>query len=160
MLSLLLAVPSCTYSFWHGVIPTSYFIFNDFYTCIYIGFVPACIPSGSTIIYNDVYTLSGCCMRELHSYLCPIWPGAVYCYFKRNILFTEFCMIRVRGSCHFTEFHCSIPSGFRDSYKCIVEDCLSLQLHTIMFTMIIVVCSLKSIYMCIPKFLLDWLLCE
>ena len=27
MLSLLLAVPSCTYSFWHGVIPTSYFIF-------------------------------------------------------------------------------------------------------------------------------------
>ena len=27
MLSLLLAVPSCIYSFWHGVIPTSYFIF-------------------------------------------------------------------------------------------------------------------------------------
>ena len=27
MLSILLAVPSCTYSFWHGVIPTSYFIF-------------------------------------------------------------------------------------------------------------------------------------
>ena len=26
MLSIL-AVPSCTYSFWHGVIPTSYFIF-------------------------------------------------------------------------------------------------------------------------------------
>ena len=33
MLSLLLAVPSCIYSFLHGVIPTSYFIFNDFYTC-------------------------------------------------------------------------------------------------------------------------------
>ena len=27
MLSILLTVPSCTYSFWHGVIPTSYFIF-------------------------------------------------------------------------------------------------------------------------------------
>ena len=26
MLSLLLTVPSCIYSFWHGVIPTSYFI--------------------------------------------------------------------------------------------------------------------------------------
>ena len=26
-------MPSCVYSFWHGVIPTSYFIFNDFYTC-------------------------------------------------------------------------------------------------------------------------------
>ena len=34
MLSLLLTVPSCIYSFWHGVIPTSYFIFNDFYICI------------------------------------------------------------------------------------------------------------------------------
>ena len=33
MLSILLAVPSCFNSFWHGVIPTSYFIFNDFYTC-------------------------------------------------------------------------------------------------------------------------------
>ena len=31
-----LTVPSCIYSFWHGVIPTSYFIFKDFYTCIYI----------------------------------------------------------------------------------------------------------------------------
>ena len=29
-----LAVASCIYSFWHSVIPTSYFIFNDFYTCI------------------------------------------------------------------------------------------------------------------------------
>ena len=27
MLSFLLAVPSCRYSFWHSVIPTSYFIF-------------------------------------------------------------------------------------------------------------------------------------
>ena len=36
MLPILLAVPSCTYSFWHGVIPTSYFIFNDFYTCFTI----------------------------------------------------------------------------------------------------------------------------
>ena len=32
MLSILLAVPSCFNSFWHGVIPTSYLIFN---TCIY-----------------------------------------------------------------------------------------------------------------------------
>ena len=33
ILSILLAVPSCIYSFWYGVISTSYFIFNDFYTC-------------------------------------------------------------------------------------------------------------------------------
>ena len=37
MLSILLAVPSCFNSFWHGVIPTSYFIFNDFYTCYIYG---------------------------------------------------------------------------------------------------------------------------
>ena len=37
MLSILLAVPSCFNSFWHGVIPTSYFIFNDFYTCTFTG---------------------------------------------------------------------------------------------------------------------------
>ena len=37
MLSILLAVPSCFNSFWHGVIPTSYFIFNDFlYTSVKI----------------------------------------------------------------------------------------------------------------------------
>ena len=29
-----LAVASCIYSFWHGVIPTSYFIFNDFYIIV------------------------------------------------------------------------------------------------------------------------------
>ena len=29
MLSILLPVPSCFNSFWHGVIPTSYVIFND-----------------------------------------------------------------------------------------------------------------------------------
>ena len=34
MHSILLAVRSCFNGFWHGVIPTSYFIFNDFYTCI------------------------------------------------------------------------------------------------------------------------------
>ena len=34
--SILLAVPSCFDSFWHGLIPTSYFIFNDFYTCTYV----------------------------------------------------------------------------------------------------------------------------
>ena len=32
MFSILLAVPSCIYNFWYGVIPTSYFIFNEFYT--------------------------------------------------------------------------------------------------------------------------------
>ena len=31
---LSIAVPSCFNSFWHGVIPTSYFIFNDFYICL------------------------------------------------------------------------------------------------------------------------------
>ena len=77
MLSILLAVPSCTYSFWHGVIPTSYFIFNDFYTCNIIGNglrkIVACSHSSSqcllvstvfgtvsslhpTSFFNDFYT--------------------------------------------------------------------------------------------------------
>ena len=43
MLSILLAVPSCFNSFWHGVIPTSYFIFNDFYTCNIIGITYQCL---------------------------------------------------------------------------------------------------------------------
>ena len=50
MLSILLAVPSCFNSFWHGVIPTSYFIFNDFYTCIIYnggGYTHVCIKSFS-----------------------------------------------------------------------------------------------------------------
>ena len=34
-----LAVPSCIYSFWHDVIPTSYFIFNDVYTCLTLHFI-------------------------------------------------------------------------------------------------------------------------
>ena len=41
MLSILLAVPSCIYSFWHGVIPTSYLIFNDLHLYVqgqHIGF--------------------------------------------------------------------------------------------------------------------------
>ena len=72
MLSLLLAVPSCIYSFWHGVIPTSYFIFNDFYTCSIIHVspsvytkLPSCIYSfwhgvipTSYFIFNDFYTCS------------------------------------------------------------------------------------------------------
>ena len=70
ILSLLLAVPSCIYSFWHGVIPTSYFIFYDFYTCSIIHVspsvytkLPSCIYSfwhgvipTSYFIFKDFYT--------------------------------------------------------------------------------------------------------
>ena len=33
---MLSTLPSCIYSLWHGVIPTSYFIFNDFLSCRYM----------------------------------------------------------------------------------------------------------------------------
>ena len=76
MLSLLLAVPSCTYSFWHGVIPTSYFIFNDFYTCYNIARdiinhrTPQIIGHHQSIApryksYLRVY-ISGSCRRRAH----------------------------------------------------------------------------------------------
>ena len=82
MLSLLLAVPSCIYSFWHGVIPTSYFIFNDFYTCSIIHVspsvytkLPSCIYSfwhgvipTSYFIFNDFYT----CIHN--SWVCDNFP--------------------------------------------------------------------------------------
>ena len=48
---LLLAVPSCFNSFWHGVIPTSYFIFNDFYTCSCIK-----LATHTNIIYVKIVT--------------------------------------------------------------------------------------------------------
>ena len=58
-----LAVASCIYSFWHGVIPTSYFIFNDFYTCFTHFSLTVSIstnrglPSPSTDgVYLDIFT--------------------------------------------------------------------------------------------------------
>ena len=57
-----LAVLSCIYSFWHGVIPTSYFIFDDFYTC----FTPFfhgkghpslnCMRNGSCDVHIRIFT--------------------------------------------------------------------------------------------------------
>ena len=53
MLSILLAVPSCIYSVWHGVIPTSDFIFNDVIIIhVYIHFKEY-IPDGTKIIISD-----------------------------------------------------------------------------------------------------------
>ena len=49
MLSILLAVPSCFNSFWHGVIPTYYIIFNDFYTC------RICSTSFKSILYSQFF---------------------------------------------------------------------------------------------------------
>ena len=60
MLSIHLAVPSCFNSFWHGVIPTSFFIFNDFYTC-FTHFSQQCIGVGNDTVGKlhqppEVYT--------------------------------------------------------------------------------------------------------
>ena len=66
MLSLLLAVPSCIYSFWHGVIPTSYFIFNDFYT-IQARLALTTVRGEMLYIYTCVH-VRACvfCTRELN----------------------------------------------------------------------------------------------
>ena len=68
-------------------------------------------------------------------------------------LFTWF-LIRGRGFYHFTKFHCSTPSS-SEIAKCIAWGCLLFTrttLFTTMFTVIIVVCLLKSIH--IPSFIL------
>ena len=51
------AVCSCVTCFWHGVIPTSYIIFNDFYTCIYT------ILHTSCILYVYVMCI---CLKLIH----------------------------------------------------------------------------------------------
>ena len=59
MHSTLPAVPSCIYRFWHGVIPTSYFIFNDFY---YTCFTQSCrYMLLSHTYYSGVSTLYYAC---------------------------------------------------------------------------------------------------
>ena len=43
------AVPSCVYSLWHSVFPTSYFIFIHVYICIYTCiYIPLCVLSKHT----------------------------------------------------------------------------------------------------------------
>ena len=67
MLSLLLAVPSCTYSFWHGVIPTSYFIF----ILIFYPGLALTVARGEMILPVCIYALAytyahAYCARELN----------------------------------------------------------------------------------------------
>ena len=80
MLSLLLAVPSCIYSFWHGVIPTSYFIFNDFYTCIYnIKVVSAYCPHSAH--FRSICLGSVSVLRHYHAIFIPcvqLWEPNLY----------------------------------------------------------------------------------
>ena len=68
MLSILLAVPSCFNSFWHGVIPTFYFIFNDFDTCTYMMDQSACEITQQTCLRKTV----GCLRWDLKSQ-CTSW---------------------------------------------------------------------------------------
>ena len=42
-------MPTCIYSLWHGVIPRSYFIFNDFYTC----HTQQCVENRGVALYNN-----------------------------------------------------------------------------------------------------------
>ena len=43
-------------------------------------------------MYIPRFVLNGCCVSELHAYLCPhcnLRPDAVYCCFTRTALFTK-----------------------------------------------------------------------
>ena len=65
-----LAVASCIYSFWHGVIPTSYFIFNDFYTCIHVGARVLRITYTCTFAHDSTYThTSVICIHDRSSFV-------------------------------------------------------------------------------------------
>ena len=58
MLSILLAVPSCFNSFWHGVIPTSYFIF----TLVYIGMMQVVLHHS-----GPIHLENPCVCGNMHS---------------------------------------------------------------------------------------------
>ena len=72
MLSLLLAVPSCIYSFWHGVIPTSYFIFILVSLIFSPGLALTVARGEVPYVYIHVRTY----LRALHVY--------VYTYVRAN----------------------------------------------------------------------------
>ena len=61
MLSLLLAVPSCIYSFWHGVIPTFYFMI--FILLEYGGTPLDTIGSEESVLFREVSLFQGCPYR-------------------------------------------------------------------------------------------------
>ena len=56
-------MPPCFNSLWHGVIPTSYFVFYDFYTC----YVYQCLQHRwrLTVVFHELGTSAG---RKLGCY--------------------------------------------------------------------------------------------
>ena len=72
ILSILLAVPSCIYSFWHGVIPTSYFIFNDFYTCFTNFLCRLSLECNNSTVQRDNNPRTYTCIHTYaHAYCAP-----------------------------------------------------------------------------------------
>ena len=56
--------------FWHGVIPTSYFIFNDFYTCIICSMQVFAIPACKLSIYLCTCPVSLLLYLHMHCTQC------------------------------------------------------------------------------------------
>ena len=89
MLSLLLAVPSCIYSFWHGVIPTSYFIFilvSLSRLSLDCSARQDAIHTCSTRATRIAYTYAhACCARELNG-SCDVYVQSTikWCRSKRK----------------------------------------------------------------------------
>ena len=81
MLSLLLAVPSCIYSFWHGVIPTSYFIFIlvykvtlDFLMGIVFVELSMCLKVAGHILHSQIPCLCMSIQAPLPGQAQPVYP--------------------------------------------------------------------------------------
>ena len=92
MLSLLLAVPSCIYSFWHGVIPTSYFIFKDFYTC-FTNFLSRLSCSARRDDITRTYIVRACvlCARSKTEVVTYIVRACVLCARSKTEVVTFTC---------------------------------------------------------------------
>ena len=95
-----------------------------------------CVPS---------FALTGCCVSQLHSHLCPyyiVWPEAVYHCFTRTTLFTD---LEAAVALHLLVSEIVI---LPEAVSCCFTRAT---LFTTMFTVIIHVCT---------KFRLNRLLCE
>ena len=80
MLSLLLAVPSCIYSFWHGVIPTSYFIFILVSLIFYPG-----LALGAPVRIRTYAHAYAYCAREVKRKLYHLCAIKIKCRSKTEI---------------------------------------------------------------------------
>ena len=114
-----LAVASCIYSFWHGVIPTAYFIFNDFYTCIPVRNTLHSLSMCESYLYADINECSvnngGCqhlCVNLEGSFECQCQDGFQLSSNGRDCSGKQWHMKYVSGVCCYNNLWACLQQHF------------------------------------------------